>query len=127
MLYTLTLNPALDRELTVPAFAFDEVVRASVVRVDWGGKGFNVSRALYSDGKSIWQAEPPAVDARNPIGAGDALVAGLVWGLSHGYSGAELLRWGVACGAAAASLKGTAMGQWSLVESLTGQVPPVPA
>lgn len=34
MIYTLTLNPALDRELTVPAFAFDEVVRASVVRVD---------------------------------------------------------------------------------------------
>jgi len=74
--------------------------------------------ALYSDGENIWRAEPPTIDERNPIGAGDALVAGLVWGLSHGYSGAEVLRWGVACGAAAASLDGTAMGSRPLVESL---------
>jgi fructose-1-phosphate kinase PfkB-like protein len=46
MIYTLTLNPALDRELTVPAFAFDQVLRANAVRVDYGGKGFNVSRSL---------------------------------------------------------------------------------
>lgn len=50
MIYTLTLNPALDRELTVPAFAFDKVLRATAVRVDWGGKGFNVSRALTALG-----------------------------------------------------------------------------
>ncbi len=78
--------------------------------------------ALYSDGQSIWQAEPPSVDEGNPIGAGDALVAGLVWGLSHDYSGPEVLRWGVACGAAAATLDGTAMGPRSLVESLARQV-----
>jgi 1-phosphofructokinase family hexose kinase len=304
MIYTLTLNPALDRELTVPAFAFDKVLRANAVRVDYGGKGFNVSRALaalgaesialgfvggatgesltmgladlgirtdfvqvagetrtnvsivtedhahylkvndpgpaitpaeqtallqkiralaqpgdwwvlagslppgvlttfyaevirlvqsagahavldtsgeplrvgctampflvkpnaaeagelagthvsspdqacdafgkihalgvqnvvislgrvgalYSDGQSVWQAEPPEVDERNPIGAGDALVAGLVWALSCDCSGPEALRWGVACGAAAASLDGTAMGQRSLVENLARKV-----
>jgi 1-phosphofructokinase family hexose kinase len=308
MIYTLTLNPALDRELTVPAFAFDQVLRASAVRVDYGGKGFNVSRALaalgaesmalgfvggatgesltmgladlgirtdfvqvagetrtnvsivtedhahylkvndpgpaitpaeqtallqktralaqpgdwwvlagslppgvpatfyaevirsvqsagaqavldtsgeplrvgctarpflvkpnaaeagelagarvtsldearsaigkiralgvqnvvislgrvgalYSDGQNVWQAKPPEVDERNPIGAGDALVAGLVWALSHSYSSPEALRWGVACGAAAASLDGTAMGSKSLVESLVRQVRLVP-
>ena len=304
MIYTLTLNPALDRELTVPAFAFDQVLRASSVRVDYGGKGFNVSRALaalgaesialgfvggatgesltvgladlgirtdfvqvagetrtnvsivtedrahylkvndpgpmithaeqtallrktralaqpgdwwvlagslppgvpatfyaevirlvqsagahavldtsgeplrvgctarpflvkpnatevselagtrvtsldearsaigkihtlgvhnvvislgrvgalYSDGQNIWQAEPPEVDECNPIGAGDAVVAGLVWALSRDYGGSEALRWGVACGAAAASLDGTAMGPRSLVETLAWQV-----
>jgi 1-phosphofructokinase family hexose kinase len=46
MIYTLTLNPAVDRELTVQAVAFDEVLRASEARVDFGGKGFNVSRLL---------------------------------------------------------------------------------
>jgi 1-phosphofructokinase family hexose kinase len=46
MIYTLTLNPAVDRELTVPAIEFDSVLRASDARVDFGGKGFNVSRLL---------------------------------------------------------------------------------
>ncbi len=46
MIYTLTLNPAVDRELTVPAVEFDSVLRASESRVDFGGKGFNVSRLL---------------------------------------------------------------------------------
>jgi 1-phosphofructokinase family hexose kinase len=50
MIYTLTLNPAVDRELTVPAIAFDTVLRASEWRVDFGGKGFNVSRMLMSLG-----------------------------------------------------------------------------
>jgi 1-phosphofructokinase family hexose kinase len=46
MIYTLTLNPAVDRELTVPAMEFDSVLRATSARVDFGGKGFNVSRLL---------------------------------------------------------------------------------
>jgi len=46
MIYTLTLNPAVDRELTVPAMEFDSVLRATDARVDFGGKGFNVSRLL---------------------------------------------------------------------------------
>jgi 1-phosphofructokinase family hexose kinase len=46
MIYTLTLNPAVDRELTVPAVEFDSVLRASEARLDFGGKGFNVSRLL---------------------------------------------------------------------------------
>ncbi len=50
MIYTVTLNPALDRELTVPAFVFDSVLRATGSVVDAGGKGFNVSRALAALG-----------------------------------------------------------------------------
>lgn len=46
MIYTLTLNPAVDRELTVPAMEFDSVLRATESRIDFGGKGFNVSRLL---------------------------------------------------------------------------------
>lgn len=52
MIYTLTLNPAVDRELTVPAIEFDSVLRASESRVDFGGKGFNVSRLFKAMGAS---------------------------------------------------------------------------
>ncbi|HEU4744903.1 MAG TPA: 1-phosphofructokinase [Anaerolineales bacterium] len=52
MIYTLTLNPAVDRELTVPAMEFDSVLRATEARVDFGGKGFNVSRLLKGMGAS---------------------------------------------------------------------------
>ena len=50
MIVTVTPNPVLDRTLTVPHIAFDEVLRATSARLDWGGKGFNVSRALLSLG-----------------------------------------------------------------------------
>jgi len=46
MIFTVTLNPALDRTLTVPRLTLDEVLRVAALRLDWGGKGFNVSRAL---------------------------------------------------------------------------------
>ncbi|NIV36062.1 MAG: 1-phosphofructokinase, partial [Anaerolineae bacterium] len=46
MIYTVTLNPSLDRTLTVPRVMDDEMVRATASRLDWGGKGFNVSRVL---------------------------------------------------------------------------------
>ena len=46
MIYTVTLNPALDRTLTVPSLRLGEVNRARAVRLDLSGKGINVSRAL---------------------------------------------------------------------------------
>jgi 1-phosphofructokinase family hexose kinase len=50
VIYTVTLNPGPDRTLTVPHFRYDEVLRATSLRVDWGGKGLNVSRALKALG-----------------------------------------------------------------------------
>ncbi len=51
MIVTLTPNPVLDRTLTVQHIEFDDVLRATSTRLDWGGKGFNVSRALKALGK----------------------------------------------------------------------------
>lgn len=50
MIYTLTPNPSVDRSLIIPEIRFNSVLRSQKVRLDWGGKGFNVSRALHSFG-----------------------------------------------------------------------------
>ncbi|MFZ1396275.1 MAG: 1-phosphofructokinase [Candidatus Promineifilaceae bacterium] len=78
--------------------------------------------AIFSNGRSAWLAESPVIEERNPIGAGDSMVGGLVYGLSQGMPVAEALQWGIACGAATASLPGTAVGSRELVQSLLAQV-----
>ncbi len=78
--------------------------------------------AIFSDGQAAWLASSPTIQERNPIGAGDSMVGGLVYGLSQGKPVAEALRWGIACGAATASLAGTAVGSTELVHTLLDQV-----
>jgi 1-phosphofructokinase len=50
MIYTVTLNPSLDKTLAVPELRPGELHRGRVVRLDLGGKGINVSRALQALG-----------------------------------------------------------------------------
>lgn len=50
MIVTLTPNPSIDRTITVDHLLPGEVNRARSVRIDPGGKGVNVSRALQSNG-----------------------------------------------------------------------------
>ena len=50
MIVTVTLNPTLDKTLSVPALQPGEVHRARFLRQDIGGKGINVSRALAALG-----------------------------------------------------------------------------
>ncbi|OLF05576.1 1-phosphofructokinase [Actinophytocola xinjiangensis] len=50
MIVTLTLNPSLDRTIEVARLSRGELNRASAARLDPGGKGVNVSRALAAHG-----------------------------------------------------------------------------
>ncbi|HNV13725.1 MAG: 1-phosphofructokinase [Actinomycetales bacterium] len=50
MIVTLTPNPSIDRTVSVPALEHGEVNRASDSRIDPGGKGINVARALATNG-----------------------------------------------------------------------------
>jgi 1-phosphofructokinase len=52
VIVTLTLNPSVDRTVEVERLARGEVTRAIGVRVEPGGKGINVSRALATHGLS---------------------------------------------------------------------------
>ena len=78
--------------------------------------------ALLVNGRQAWLAASPDIVERNPIGAGDSMVAGLVWGLSQGHDLPEALRRGIACGAATASQSGTSVGTLAQVNELLPQV-----
>ncbi|MFH9430630.1 1-phosphofructokinase [Streptomyces sp. NPDC017615] len=71
MILTVTPNPSLDRTYEVPALERGEVVRASGERMDPGGKGVNVSRAVAAAGRRTLAVLPLG-------GAPGALVAELL-------------------------------------------------
>jgi len=54
MIATLTLNPSLDRTVTVEELVMDEANRWTSLRRDPGGKGINVSRVIHElGGKTV--------------------------------------------------------------------------
>ena len=75
-----------------------------------------------ANGGEVFMAEPPKIQEANSIGAGDALVAGLVEARIKGLPPQKGLRWGVACGSAAAALPGTAFADRPQVEAIYNQV-----
>ncbi len=78
--------------------------------------------ALLRTDEGTWLARTPQIEQKNPIGAGDSMVGGLVWALSQGLEFSEALRWAVASGAATASLDATGVGSKPLIEQLLWQV-----
>lgn len=114
-------------ELTgLPVGNTDEIVKAAQAVCGKGVKNVIVSLgkdgAVLVDRNQAWKALSPKITEKNPIGAGDSMVAGVIWGLSEGKEVAEALRRGIACGAATASLAGTAVGSLEQVGKLLRKV-----
>ena len=103
-------------EIAAVGRAISAMGPANVI-ISLGKKG----AVLVNDGQA-WLAASPQIIAANPIGAGDSMVAGVVWGLSQGDSMQDALCKGIACGAATAGQKGTSVGSSEQVNQLLAEV-----
>jgi 6-phosphofructokinase 2 len=86
------------------AFALELVSsgRVTYVVVSLGARG-----AFLASKEGIIHQRSPSVKVNSTIGAGDSMVAGLIYGLIGQLSSKDMLRWGVACGAATTMSEGT--------------------
>lgn len=76
--------------------------KCEVVVVSLGPQG-----ALLVSRDSFEHIPAPPVKKQSTVGAGDSMVAGMVWALSQGKSLREVVQTGVACGSAATMNAGT--------------------
>lgn len=73
-----------------------------VIVVSLGAAG-----ALIVTAEGVDHVPAPTVRKKSTVGAGDSMVAGMVWMLEQGKSIKEMVRFGVACGTAATMNPGT--------------------
>jgi len=78
--------------------------------------------AIVSDGATRLRAVPPEIKEVNPVGSGDALVAGFAIGLMEGMTLEATARLAIAAGAANAMSWDIGHFDQTLVENLSGQV-----
>lgn len=125
--YLVKPNAEEARSLTgLPMDSPEEIARGAAEIRKMGAQNVVISMgkagALLQTESDTWLTHSPKIKEKNPIGAGDSMVGGLVWALTQGLALKDALGWGVACGAATASLSGTEVGSRSLVDALLAQV-----
>ncbi len=114
----LSWTPATEDEIEIGAR--EVLARGSVENlvVSLGPSGALLVR---DDGPTQW-FRPPPVEVNSTVGAGDAMVAGIVSGLVDGLDVTGAVRRGIAAGSATASSPGTALCSASAALALAGSV-----
>jgi 6-phosphofructokinase 2 len=106
----LTKRAAAARELVAQG-------KAQIVALSLGAEG-----ALLAGAEGTWVAEPLAVQVAGTTGAGDSMLAAMVWALANKQDLPHVLAWGVAAGSAALLSGGTALCERADVERFFPQV-----
>jgi 1-phosphofructokinase family hexose kinase len=125
--YLVKPNADEAQEITGYQIATDDDARAAahafldrgcqLVALSLGADGL-----LLASRTAAVRARPPVLQARNPVGAGDALLAGIAWAMERGLPLEEQARWGVASGTAAAIRDGTGSASRQEIEAIYAQV-----
>jgi 1-phosphofructokinase family hexose kinase len=112
----------LGNPLNTPAEATRAVDNLLKMGITLVALSLGAAGLLLASAEARAWAHPPDVEARNPVGAGDALVAGLLWALGQELPLSDVARWGVAAGTAAAMHEGVSVGTRAEVEALYAKV-----
>jgi tagatose 6-phosphate kinase len=96
------------------------VQHGMIVVVSLGAEGALV--AGRGDAESeVFRVRPPRVQVRSAVGSGDCMLAGLVYGLTHGFTLRDAARYGVAAGTANALSLGPGIFDMADFESALAQ------
>ena len=84
-----------------------ELVKSKKVKyvvVSLGARG-----AFLACNEGVFYKSTPSVKVKSTIGAGDSMVAGLIYGIQNEFSPEKILKWGVVCGVATTMSEGTGL------------------
>lgn len=99
---------------------------AALFLMEYGAQNVVVSMgkygAMFTNGLTTLFAPALPVEARSTVGAGDAMIGGILMGLERGEELADSFRYGVAAGAASVMTDGTQLLRRSDFESLLPKV-----
>lgn len=86
------------KAVTSPADGLDAVAAFHAAGARRVALSLGADGLVLSDGSECWHVRPPEISVRTAVGAGDALLGGLVWALAQGKPLRETACWGVATG-----------------------------
>jgi 6-phosphofructokinase 2 len=96
-----------------------EIQRAGV---EWVCVSLGADGAILVGAESAYEAVAPPITVRSTVGAGDAMLAGLVGGFVQGLDPVATLRLGVACGSGTAETPGTLICSAADLGQLSGKI-----
>lgn len=97
-------TPADEAEIELAARQVLERGSVEALAVSLGARG---ALLVPRDEPAVWYIPPPVTHIESTVGAGDAMVAGIVAGLTEGRALADAVRFGVACGTGTTATAGT--------------------
>lgn len=116
----------LEEWLGHPIYRDEDLLKAARVwlqkGVQWVVISLGADGAWFITAESVYRTRSPVLAEAHPVGAGDAMVAGLVWGLSRSLPPVEIALWATAAGTHAASKPGTQFGGLDEVKRWMEQV-----
>jgi 1-phosphofructokinase family hexose kinase len=123
------IKPNRDEAVALLGYAIDDVDSAARAACDLRARGMAMPvvsmgalGAIAADADGVWHAELSVDRARNTVGSGDCLLAGMAVGIHRGMSLADTLALGVACGAANAMNEETGFVERDTVQALLPRV-----